>query len=203
MFNPEAFVKYKDLPNLTSVFGNLSNSWNNDFPNDLYIKGVAKNIRNSSALVQSAAGAPGAITDLDTVTYAAGVFKAGQILDVRYGGFFNSNDNDKNLLVEFGTANVENTGLKDIDDLGWQLFIRYMIVNATTVRYAMSLIAGMAESTSAPVFAGGFGTRIISRGGTLTPANLDSNSQVLRVRGQGTALGDVTKATATIDIMRF
>jgi hypothetical protein len=76
-------------------------------------------------------------------------------------------------------------------------------VNATTVRYVMSLITGMAESTSAPVFSGGFGTRIISRGGTLTPANMDSNNQLLRVRGQGTALGDITKAIAYIKLTRF
>jgi hypothetical protein len=203
MYNPASFVTHRELPNFTALFGNLSNSWNNPFPNDLYIKSVAKNIRSNSDLVQSAAGAPGAVTDLDTVTYAAGSFKAGQILDVRYGGFFNANDNNKNLIVDFGTANVETTGLIDIDDLGWQFFIRYMIVDPTTVRYTSTLVAGLMQSDSVPTLAGGFGGRCISRGGILTPANMDSNSQVLRVRGQGTALGDVTKATATIDIMRF
>jgi hypothetical protein len=173
------------------------------FPNDGYITGVAKVIHQNYDLVQSAAGAPGAVTSLDEFTIVAGALKPGYLLEVCYGGFFNSNDNDKTLTVDFGTANVENTGARDIDDLGWQFFIRYGIVDATTVRYAMSLVAGMAELTSVPVLTGGFGARVISRGGTLTPANMDSNDQLLRVRGQGTALGDITKAIAYIKLTRF
>lgn len=203
MINPEAYIRFKDMPNFQSMFGNIGNSWDNPYPKDLYIKGVIKNLTKDFTEVKSAAGAPGAVTDLHTYTINAGSLKAGEILYGYYGGFFNNNDNNKNLVVDFGTANVETTGLIDIDDLGWQFLITYGIVDATTVAYALSLVAGLVQADSTPALAGGFGGRCISRGGVLTPANLDSNNQVLRVRGQGTALGDVTKRVAEINIVRF
>lgn len=173
------------------------------FPNDGYITAIAKTIEKDFSSVQSGAGAPGAVTDLHTFTVPAGCLKVGDFFDVYYGGSFNTNDNNKNLIVDFGIANVETTGLIDIDDLGWQIMIRYGIQSTTVVSYALTLIGGLVQADSTPALAGGFGGRCVSRGGTFAVNNIDTNSQVLKVKGQGTALGDVTKTVAEIKLTRF
>jgi hypothetical protein len=204
LFSPESFVRYKDLPNINSLIGQRGTPpLTGNFPQDVFLKGYAKNIDKNFSLTQSAAGAPGAVTDLHSFTVPAGSLKPNDFFDVYYGGFFNTNNNDKNLAAEFAAQSAETTGLFDVDDLGWQFHIRYGIFDATTVRYTITLVAGLVQVDSTPTVVGGFGGRCISRGGSLTVANMDSNSSVIRVRGQGTTLGDVTKSVALINLTRF
>lgn len=203
MYHPTSFAQHKDLPNLSDLIGQRGVPGTGLFPNDRFIKGVAKTIDKNFDLTQSAAGAPGAVTTLHEITIPAGALKIGDFFDIHYGGFYAANDNNKNLVIDFGIANTETTGLIDIDDLGWQFFIRYGIFSATVVRFVITLIGGLMQSDSALVFSGGFGGRHLTRGGSITVADINANSQLIRVRGQGTALGDVTKSVATVNLTRF
>lgn len=203
MPSTENFVQFKDLQNFADLIGQRGIHSTGLFPNDRYFKGIAKNIAKDFSAVQSAAGAPGAVTDLHTFSVAAGALKPNDFFDVYYGGFFATNNNDKNLVAEFAGQSAETTGLFDVDDLGWQFHIRYGVVDTTTIAYAMTLVCGLVQADSTPTVVGGFGGRCISRGGTLTVANIDSNASILKVRGQGTALGDVTKRVAIINLVRF
>lgn len=203
MYNPLSYVQFKDLPKFDDLVGQRGIHSTGLFPNDRFIKAVAKNIAKDFTLQQSAAGAPGAVTDLHSVTIPAGALKPNDFFDVYYGGFFNVNNNDKNLVTEFAGQSSETTGLFDVDDLGWQFHIRYGVFDTTTIAYAMTLLAGLVQADSTPTLVGGFGGRCISRGGILTVANIDSNASVIRVRGQGTALGDVSKRVAIVNLTRF
>ena len=78
MFNPSGFVKHKELPNFQSMFGNTGKSWDAVFPNDLYIKSIAKNIVNRSDTVLISGAGP---VVLHSFSFPAGSLKAGNIID--------------------------------------------------------------------------------------------------------------------------
>lgn len=203
IYNPESFVKYRDLPNLNTMFGNIGHSWNNLLPNDLYIKGLPKVINTDFSTVNSAGAGP---DTLHTFSIPAETLKAGDLLDVVYGGNTAANDNNKFLQTEFDGLTIEATGGTDIDDaVGWIFLMRIGIIDSTHI-VAVSSFLWNALAVDSPAaifttFAAGF--MAIGRNRLRTVANMDSNAMVLRVRAGGVVAADIFQNYSEIRLTRF
>lgn len=204
MYNPEAFAKHKDLPNLTAMFGNLGNSWNNPLPNDLFIKGVPKNIQKLFAVADVKGNIGAGTDDLHTYTFPAKGFKQnGDKIHFKYAGLFATNDNDKRIQILFGGQVFEDFGAFDFDSGLWVVEGDYTRVTTTTVRanswgsYGEPLVMdeGVVSGTPDIIFLG--------RNIVLTVPDMDANDTILKVTGTATANDDITQTYSWLDLTRF
>lgn len=204
LFSPESFVRYKDLPNFTALFGNLSNSWDNPVPNDLYIKGVAKNIQKLFATADIKGNVGGGTDDLHTYTLpATGLKQNGAKIDFTYAGNFATNDNDKRIQILFDGQVLEDFGAFDFDAGLWRVVGDYIRVDATHVRASSLAMYGEPLVMDEGVVAGTPDIIFLARNQVLTVSNLDSTAVVLKVTGTATANDDITQTTSWLDLTRF
>jgi hypothetical protein len=202
MFNPEAFVKYKDLPNLTPMFGNLGNSWDNPLPNDLYIKSVPKNILSSSALTNNNG------TGLDTLrtfVFPAKSLKSnGDLFHAWLAGVVASNDDNKRLQLSFGGTVLFNSGLFDFDGGGWQIELLMIRVDATHVSSLVLSATGFFAIDSTLALASSGVQYNLGNANTLVVANMDTNSNTLLLECESATAGtNVFHNVAKIELTRF
>lgn len=204
MFNPFGKANYKDLPNLNSVFGNIGNSWNNPLPNDLYIKGVPKNIHKKFATADIVGNIGAGTDDLHTFTLPAGSLKTnGDKISFIYAGDFATNDNDKRIQQLFDGQVLEDFGAFDFDAGVWRITGEFVRVDATHVRGGSFGMFGEPLVTDEGVIAGTPDIIYVARQTLLTVANLDSNNVVLKLTGTATADNDITQVLSWLDLMRF
>lgn len=206
MYNPESFVKYKDLPNLTTMFGNLGNSWTNPLPNDLYIRNVRKQIKS---IVTVNNGGAGALVTMHTFTLPAKSLKTNG--DVLYGTsagtFGGPNDNDRAIQFFIDGQLFAGTGVVDIDNdnAGWEYLWEIKRLSSTSViATSLSLFnAGLIDSAGTASTPGATGSLSQARVATLTAlADLDTNDVVLNFQGQGGAVTDVVQRYTNLELMR-
>lgn len=203
IYSPESFVKYKDLPNLNTMFGNIGQSWTNPLPNDLFIKGVPKN-------VFSGVGAGNVGTGLDTLfafAFPATSFKQnGANARIIVDGLFGSNDDNKRIAVGFDATTVFDTALQDIDGNGFRIVLDILRIDATHVNLTISNVFSLLVVNSAgAIVSGGFHTAAITFN-NLAVQNMDTGSDnSLLVTGESaTATNDnVLVNQALIDLVRF
>jgi hypothetical protein len=202
MFNPEAFVKYKDLPNLTSMFGNLGNSWNNALPNDLYIRGVPKNILSSSTLTNNNGTG---LDPLRTFTFPAKSLKSnGDLFHAWLAGVVASNDDNKRLQLSFGGTVLFNSGLFDFDGGGWQLELLLIRVDATHVNSLILSATGFFAIDSTLALASAGVQYNLGNANSLTVNNMDTNSNDLLLECESaTASTNIFHNVAKIELTRF
>jgi hypothetical protein len=195
-----------ELPNLTTVFGNLGNSWNNDFPNDLYIKSVPKNfLTDFGAIVNVGA----ARTRLHRIPVIANLLKTDKDqLRGKSSGTTASNDNDKSIQFDVDGTNVISMGLTDIDgSIGW--IIDYIItrISNTTIRVIADIKINAVAIDSANVvttFTLSHYAEVRNSDVTLAGGGtLIANSFNIDVFAQGSSNADITQNYSTIDILRF
>lgn len=135
-------------------------------------------------------------TGLDTLhTYslpAGSLATNNDFLEIEYGGNFGSNNDDKRLVNQIDGNTHEDTGLIDIDALGWSLRLYVVRLSATSVLAHSVLDLGILQIDSAGTTTiTGIGGRMNQRGQNITVANLNSNAITLLVKGES--------ATATND----
>lgn len=202
MYNPNASVQFKDLPNFTSLFGNRSNSWDNALPNDLFIKGVPKNIRKDYVKRDSTGAGPDV---LDTFTIPAGTLTVNSFFDFWFGGGLATNDTDKRIDAQFDGTAFEDTGARDLDAGNWVLFGRVAAISDTSVLISSSiLVSSLAvDSTAAVITTFNEGHFTSTRNKTQAVASLLANNMVIRCRGYGAAAADVFQRGSIINLTRF
>src|SRR5688572_5505813 len=177
MFNPEAFVKYKDLPNLTQMFGNLGNSWNNPLPNDLYIKGVPKNVLSGGNFVGNVG------TGLDTLrsfTFPAKSLRAvNDSFKALLGGGFGTNDDNKRIQLTFGGVLLFDTTLLDFDGQGWRWELTVVRLSTTLINACLSMSTGNFRIDSGGAISSSGGQQITVNHNVIAINNMDTNSNIL------------------------
>ena len=186
MFNPFGAARYKDLPNLTPMFGNIGKSWNNPLPNDLYIKGVPKNIFKETNFTGNVG------TGLDTLrtfTFPAGSFRLDQqdYFQARVGGGFLANDDNKRVQLSFGGNILLNTGSLDVDNFGYYWDLVIMRLTNTTFNYILGCNLGQIVADSAAVVTS-VGSLHTARTGNIVTLSggttFDGNAQVLLLEAE-------------------
>lgn len=204
MYNPEANVKYKDLPNLTPMFGNLGNSWNNPLPNDLYIKGVPKNIFKLYAAADIKGNIGAGTDDLQTYTLPAkGLKSNGDKIHFKYAGLFATNDNDKRIQILFGGQVFEDFGAFDFDAGLWVVEGDYVRVDSTHIRASSMGMYGEPLVMDEGVVSGTPDIIFLGRNTVLTVPDMDANATILKVTGTATANDDITQTYSWLDLTRF
>lgn len=206
--NVNQLITRADIPNLTTVFGNLGNSWNNALPNDLFIKGVPKVIYRDQAnpKLTNGGNVGGGLDTIFTFTLPDDGLKSdGDIFDVWAGGTFASNDNDKRLVNSFGGNQFEDTGLRDLDtNVGWSMYSRIQRIDSTHVRWNSSISENAIGADSAQVLvAFNTGSVLITRDGFFTVNNMNTNTNDFLIRAEATANDDVTITQVVITLTRF
>ena len=207
MYNPESFVKYKDLPNFTSIFGNLGQSWNNPLPNDLYIKGVPKVIFSGGNF----AGNNG--TGLDTVlTFpfpARSIRANGDIFRATLGLGFASNDDDKRIQISFGIPAAEtvliNTGVADFDSRGCHIDLVAHRLSSTQVNISVGMVAGAIAVTSGSVVTSTGARTDAMNFNVQTVNNMDTliNNLLLQVESATATNNNIIWNVGLIELTRF
>lgn len=192
MYSPESFVKHKDLPNFSSIFGNLGQSWDNPLPNDLYIKKVPKNILSNSASVGNVGTG---LDPLRSFTFPAKSLKNNNdFFHARFAMLFAANADTKRIQVSFNSVVMYNSGAFAINSNGAMLDV--LVIRKTNVlfNYFVNITEGQLVTTigspPATINSSGFigGTR---PGIDAVPANFDTNSNILLLEAEsGTATND-------------
>lgn len=187
IYNPESFVKYKDLPNLNPMFGNIGKSWTNPLPNDLFIKGVPKLVRIDTASVGNVGTG---LDELQAFTLPAGSWKDQDNIKLHYAGIFGANNDGKRIQVEFDGQVVHNKPLFTINGLSFVYDIDYVRISSTSVRASFQASWGFIDRDVTPTLAGnGFIVGHFNTG--IVTANMDTNDVVLRLMGESsTATND-------------
>lgn len=201
--NRNQLITRADIPNLTPMFGNLGNSWNNPFPNDLFIKSIAKTIHTDFSKVDQSGAGP---DTLHTFSFPANSLKVGDIISSVHGGNIAANNNNKEIRTEFDAQVIENTGGLDKDDVqGWIFLTKIGIIDTTHVICVGNLIWGPLDVDSTAAIFNTFTSGFFSggRNRALTVADITSNAMVLRVRAGGAAAADVYQNFSEIQLTRF
>lgn len=200
------FITRDELPNLTHIFGNVGQSWNNALPNDLFIKGVPKNILNSSTKTGNVGTG---LDPLRSFSLLAGSLRANNdLLHFWFGGAFGINNDDKRLQVSFGGNVLLNTGQLDLDNHGWFLEGIIIRLSDTTFNFILNSNLGQILSDSVPVLSS-TGSLVTARTGnavTLSGATTFSGSnQTLLIEAESfVAVNDnITHDIAKIELTRF
>lgn len=176
MINPSANVQFKDLPNFQSMFGNIGNSWDNTLPNDLYIKGVPKNVFKETNFT----GNVGLGLDtLRTFTFPANTFRRDQFdyLRVTAAGSFAANDDNKRIKLSFGGNELYNSGSADLDDFGYYIDLVIFRLSNTNFNAGMIIQEGQIVSDSAAT---------VNSSGDITTAR---NNSIITLSGGSTFSG--------------
>lgn len=204
MINAESFIRFKDLPNFQSMFGNIGNSWDNPLPNDLYLKGIPKNIQKLFATADIKGNIGVGTDDLHTFTLpATGLKQNGAQIKFIYGGAFATNDNDKRIQILFDNQVLEDFGAFDFDTGIWRVVGDYTRIDATHVRGSSLAMYGEPLVIDEGVIAGTPDVIFLARHTVLTVSNLDTNSVILKVTGTATADNDITQSLSWLDLVRF
>lgn len=202
MYNPEANVKYKDLPNLTPMFGNLGNSWNNPLPNDLYIKNVPKSIFRGGNFV----GNNG--TGLDTVLTvpfpAKSLKSTDDLFRATIGGGVLSNDDNKRVRLEFGGVVLYESGSLDIDAFGFFLDLLVVRRSNVLINAILCIAEGQVLSDSTPTLTSTGGIIATRSNNLSTVNNMDTqnNDLVLLVESSSATNNNVFWNVCNIELTR-
>lgn len=200
MYNPTKFVQYKDLPNLTPMFGNIGNSWNNPVPNDLYIKGVPKNI------FQNAASAGNIGVGLDTIrtfTIVANSLNNNQdYIDFEFLVLFATNDNDKRLQLEVDGQAQYNSALFDQDSGSALLQVRLYRFTAQVLIYRHLITWFDINRDGAGTMTGNGRMNAFANIIDLGSAKLDTTNIDVVLKGEATANDDVVSLLINVDLCR-
>lgn len=166
-----------------------------------HIKGYPKTIEVNTSTVGNAGTG---LDDLHSFSLPAGSLAAnGDYLEIEYGGNFASNNNDKRVVFSVGGSIHEDTGLFDVDALGWAIRARIIRLSATSVLVHSVFEAGiLVIQSDATVANTAIGGRMNQRGGNKTVANLGSNAITLLVQAEGTADNDVTQYLTVIELVQ-
>lgn len=203
MINPEAYIRFKDIPNFQSMFGNIGNSWINPSPNDLYIKGVSKTI-----LREAPATASGNVGGGEDTILAYSILAGSLKIDLDYvkgviAGGIAGNDNNK--AVRFYVNGVQLIGPTTIDldgPQGWVLRFEIIRKDATHVIVSADLSIDALAIDSGGVVTISSGIFMQSLCNVVTVSNLASNDLPISVTGEGTSDNDVTKMMTIIELCR-
>jgi hypothetical protein len=160
--------------------------------------GLVRNLTVNTTTV-STVGA--ALTDLHSFSLPANSLRNnGDYLHLRQKGDFAANNNLKRIVTSADGQVAFDTGLVSIGFNEWVYDYYYVRVSATSLRAAMMLTEGFITRDLAGVVGGN--ADILATGGLLAVSNLNNNSIVLLVRGQGTANGDVSQSLSIIEIVQ-
>jgi hypothetical protein len=139
---------------------------------------------------------------LHTFTVPAGTLAANDDwIRVYYAGEYGANDDNKRVVNTIAGSNFEDTGLIDVDSLGWILEYYLVRLSATTVRFQSLFNSGLIAVDSAGVnIVTNIGGRTNERFSTsFTVADLNSNTLALACLGESsTATNDNVKQTLSI-----
>lgn len=177
-------------------------------PNDGYITGVPKVIfrDQSTTKLTNGGNVGGGLDTLFVYTLPAGSLKSdGDILDFWFAGKYAANDNDKRIAAGWGPATIEDTGLRDIDDLGWILAGRISRVSSTSCIVHHGMQGGVWGADSAQVLvAFNNGAIAFTKSSVVTGmSDLGSNNHSLVVTAEGTADDDIVIRQAIVTLTRF
>lgn len=128
----------------------------------------------------------------------------GDWVRVSQGGTFAANANTKRLVFSFGGVGVEDTGLIDLQGLGWKSIAEYVRISSTTARANFMAIIGHIQFNAAGTFVSGVGCRLITRNQLLTGlSDLGANAQTILVQGEtNAAVNDNVQQNLTIVELR-
>ena len=205
MNNPSSFVQYKDLPNTQSMFGNIGNSWNNPLPNDLYIKGVPKNVFSGGSFIGNVG--LGLDTLLSLVFPANSLKNNLDLFKASFGGGFSaggSNDDNKRIQLGFGGVILFNSGLCDLDSFGWWLDLLLVRLSNTQFNYTINVNFGQVVIDSAPTLSSSTGSLITGRNGNIITLSgsttFSGNNQTLLLEAESAAAVDNNIFVNTWDV---
>jgi hypothetical protein len=205
MINPEAYVKFKDLPNTQSMFGNIGKSWDNTLPNDLFVKGIPKSIHRTILSTDEVGNIGTGLDLLHSFTLPANsLAKNGDYLEIIYGGnYANTEDNkqirlriDSQLIISFGAV-------IDLENGNWIVRQRLYRKTSTQVVWAGIDLHVQFRMADGVIITSPSGSFIVPRVNFATVANLSNNAVVIDVHGEGTSDDDVTLRIAEILLTRF
>lgn len=164
-----------------------------------FIVGYSKTILVDSSTV----GNVGTGQDnLHTPSIAANILATnGDYVDFEFSGSFTNNDDNKRVGYSVGGTVVEDTGLIDIDSLGWTMRGRIIRLTSTSVRVTSFHNQGVQQiDSAAAVSATGIGSRSTQRTSDITGlSDLGANSLAIVVFGESaTATNDNVQQKLTI-----
>lgn len=208
--NIRQLITRADIPNLTTMLGNIGNSWYNSLPNDLFIRAVPKCILRAVADPKlTNGGNVGAGLDvIHTYSLPSDSLKSdGDILNLWYEFNFAANNNDKRIDGTFGGNNYFGMALIDVDGGGGILNVNITRLTSTSVRIGFFTIFNFlhADSAAPPVMSsfttGAYhDSRAVLASGL---SDMDTNNTTIELRAEGTANDDITVSTAIFHLTRF
>lgn len=198
----------RDLPNLTSLFGNIGHSWDNDLPDDLFIKGVPKTIVHRFDSV----GNQGAGLDtLQNFTIPAGTLKDNDFVVGIAAGTYANNDNNKRVVLAIpGIATIED-GLGSAQDIdgggglaGWNIIYAFGRIDSTSLSIFSKFSGEFISFDGAGASVVNLAFHQFNRtSADLTVPDLDANDLVIEIEGEGTSNNDVVQSLNIVTLTRF
>lgn len=129
----------------------------------------------------------------------------GDYMHVWFGGDYAANANLKRVVASFGGIAWEDTGLRDVvNGSGWATVVTIIRVSATSVLVSGGILANsvaitpaLAVTTFGEGFIGAARNRLIAG-----LPNLNLNSTLIEVEGEGTANDDVTQNLSIYELVQ-
>jgi hypothetical protein len=173
MINAESYIRFKDLPNFQSMFGNIGNSWNNPLPNDLYIKNIPKTVFSGGGVGNTGTG----LQTLFSFSFPAKSLRSNDDwFRSTVAGFFGTNDDNKRLAMGLDTNTLWDTGLIDIDGNGFLLDTLARRTDSTHVHVTTSIQIGLLNIDSGGgIISGGTKWTVVFNGAVVVQ-NMDTGS---------------------------
>lgn len=178
--------------NTNPVYFGINNTIVGTIKSSGFFVGMPKTMTVDSSVVGNVGGG---LDTLHTYTLPANTLSTnGDWIRAVYGGNFAGNDTDKRVNASFGGQVYEGGGVVDIDGGNWRLEAEFVRLTSTTVRITSIITYGGVSINSAnAVGAFGIGYQSIARITDVTVANLNSNTMVMAVQGEGAANNDVVQ----------
>jgi hypothetical protein len=191
----QPYITRAEIPNLTQLFGNAQNSWNNPLPDDLYIRRVPKNIFSGGAFVGNVG--TGLDTLLSLVLPANTMRNDNEFFRGTFGGGLSAggtNDDDKRIQLSFGGNVLFNTGLIDLDQFGFWIDLLLHRRSNTTFNYTVNLNVGQLVFNSTPAVVTSPGSIITAREGNIITLSggttFTGNDQTILLEAESAAAVD-------------
>lgn len=203
------FARRADIPNFTTMFGNLGKSWTAPLPDDSFLKGVAKTIRTDFSVIGNPALA--GLQTLHSYTLPARSLRNNNdYLIIETSGRYSGTANLKANALSFQGIFFVNTGLRALNSASWRCRAELYRITPTQLRYSATIWMGHFGVTSATVAdsnggLGGFNFNFVSNPTDLAVADLDVNNSVITVAASSgaAAAGDVDCVVTKIELVRF
>src|SRR5262245_51963507 len=165
--------------------------------NNGQIVGVGKTVHTN---VTATGNVGGGLDNLHSFTLPAGSLNANNdYVEAIYAGTFSTNDNNKRIVISFGSQTVDDSSLQDQDSGSWEYRITYFRLSSTSVRFVTRAVWGIIAADGAASMTGSNG-RVFTNTNTIAVADMSLNNLPLLVQAEGTANNDIQQILSIVQL---